>query len=113
MAIPLDLIGSMLWVAAARGRVFGERPTVAAGPAIDRDDSDTHTGTSSTANAERDGAPGTKIEVTPEMVEAGALVVASFFDEVVAYGSEIAKLTAIEVYLAMRRVQDENALKKL
>jgi hypothetical protein len=34
-------------------------------------DSDTHTGTASPANAGEAGAPGTEIEITPEMVEAG------------------------------------------
>jgi hypothetical protein len=44
-----------------------------------------------------------EIEITPAMIEAGSLVVASFFDEVVAYGSGISIETAKQVYLAMRR----------
>ena len=47
------------------------------------------------------GAP--EIEVTSEMV--AAAVVVGTFDEVVAYGSETARLTAIEAYLAMCRAR--------
>ena len=39
------------------------------------------------------------------MIEAGSLVVASIFDEVIAYGSVTAKVTAIEVFLAMCRAR--------
>jgi hypothetical protein len=53
------------------------------------------------------GAPA--IEVTPAMIEAGAAVVAGVFDEVVAYGSETAKATAIWVFRAMSRAREHAA----
>jgi hypothetical protein len=59
-------------------------------------------------NAPEAGAPH-DVEITPAMIEAGAVVVSEFFDEVIAYDSEIARLAAIAVYQAMDRARRENS----
>ena len=46
-------------------------------------DSDTHTGAVSTANAGEAGAPESEIEVTPEMMAAGAEVLRLQFDSLI------------------------------
>lgn len=50
------------------------------------------------------GAP-CKIEVTPEMIEAGAEVVWSSFSDTMPYGSESARSVAHQVYRAMIQVR--------
>lgn len=50
-----------------------------------------------------------EVEITPEMICAGADVVSAFFDEAVAYGSETARVVAVSVYEAMVSVDSKKA----
>ena len=59
-------------------------------------DSDTHTGTVSTAKAEEAGAPETEIEITPEMIEAGAMILCRFHP-----GEDLEDEVACEIWRAM------------
>jgi hypothetical protein len=47
------------------------------------------------------GAPESKIKITPEMIEAGADVIWTFFYDAVARGSETGRAAASAVYRAM------------
>jgi hypothetical protein len=47
------------------------------------------------------GAPGTEIEITPEMIKAGAEVIYRCFDGMIAYGSSSGERVAALVYQAM------------
>lgn len=44
----------------------------------------------------------TEIEITPEMIEAGADIIWRAFGDVLPYGSELGRVTAAEVFEAMR-----------
>jgi hypothetical protein len=67
-------------------------------------DSDTHTGTVSTADAGEIGAPENKIEITPEMIEAG--YDALFDDPKFPEGGKESTCNAITLaFRAMLRVQ--------
>jgi hypothetical protein len=46
-----------------------------------------------------------EIEVTPEMIEAGADVIWTYFSDVLARGSGTGRETAIEVYRAMKNLE--------
>ena len=48
-------------------------------------------------------APETEIEITPEMIEAGAEVIFRSFDGVIPYGSSYGERVAVSVFLAMRK----------
>ena len=63
-------------------------------------DSDTHTGAVSTANAGETGAPEAKIEITPEMIEAGVCQYCSA-DDILETKEEIVR----RVFLAMCRAK--------
>jgi hypothetical protein len=49
------------------------------------------------------GAPET--EITPEMIEAGAEVIWTYFYDVAMHGSKIGREAATQVYQAMRRLE--------
>lgn len=51
---------------------------------------------------------GDEIEVTPEMIEAGADIIYSYFSDVMSRGSGIGRETATEVYRAMQSLCHEN-----
>jgi hypothetical protein len=57
-----------------------------------------------TESVDRPAGEGEKIVVTPEMIEAGAKVICARFDDVLAYGSETAKVVALEVFSEMARL---------
>jgi len=50
-------------------------------------------------------APETEIEVTPEMIEAGAEVIYRCFDGAIPYGSSFGERVAALVYQAMRALR--------
>jgi len=50
--------------------------------------------------ARKSGAP--EIEITPEMIKAGAEVIWECFDDSIPYGSSQAEAVAVLVYRAMR-----------
>ena len=49
----------------------------------------------------RNGAPTTEIEITPEMIEAGAEVIWRCFDETIPHGSSFGEHVAVLVFRAM------------
>ena len=49
--------------------------------------------------------PTDTIEITPEMIRAGAEVVWVAFDEVIAFGSSLGSTVALEVYRAMEQAK--------
>ena len=50
-----------------------------------------------------------EIEITPEMIEAGAKIVWEIFDEVISWGSETGRDVARRAYLAMGSLDPERS----